>query len=342
MNTTIFWLVGGVVTAVVGYLFWRRISRSSSWTEIPTLETLEVPGEGSIFTYLVKRIRGLAAHSQMSDSVTMTVDDVMETAVDPPQEMLEALLEEAPPIAMGFGEEDGGEETGPAGESGAAPEEDLLRMDVAIPPQVEVGRAFDLAVAIRQAASSLLVEEDLTQLASGPVAVSWEDEMDTAVVRIHVTAPDCDIDVAEQSVTLKRRQDEPPVYFLLTPRVNGRISIQVKVYQQDLLLGNARIKTEAAIEVGHVEMVVTSHPLSLTPTDRRLLRQNLTDAFDLGELHDLIFLLGLDKDNFPQEKDELIIDLIQTCLRQGLLRDLQSVGREKRPLLPWKLETIPD
>jgi hypothetical protein len=99
---------------------------------------------------------------------------------------------------------------------------------------------------------------------------------------------------------------------------------------------------EPAEEVGHVEMTVTSHPLLLTPNDRRLLRQNLTDGFDLGELHDLIFLLGLDKDNFPQEKDDLIIDLIQSCLRQGLLRDLLAIGGEKRPFLPWKLERLPD
>ncbi len=301
MNTTAFWILGGLVTAVVVYLFRNR---------------------------LIDRLRALLTHS--------------ETAVDPPKEMLEEMLEDMPPIAMGIGEGAGGEEAGPADDSGAEPEEDLLRMDVAIPPQVEVGRAFDLAVAIRQAASSLLAEEDLTKVESGPVAVSWEDETDKAVVRIQVTAPDCEIDTPVQSVTLTRHQDEPPVYFLLTPQRTGRISIQVKVYQEDLLLGNARIKTEAAVEVGHVEMAVTSHPLSLTPNDRRLLRQNLTNAFDLGELHDLIFLLGLDKDNFPQEKDELIIDLIQTCLRKGLLRDLQSMGAEKRPLLSWKLDAIPD
>lgn len=315
MNTTVFLILGGLVTAVIGYLFRNR---------------------------LIDRLRALFRPSEMIGSTLVEIGDLMETAVDPPQEMLEGMLEDMPPIVMGFGEEAGGEEAGSADESGAEPEEALLRMDVAIPPQVEVGRAFDLAVAIRQAASSLLAEEDLTKVASGPVAVAWEDETDKAVVRIQVTAPDCDIDVAEQSVTLTRQQDEPPVYFLLTPRRDGRISIQVKVYQEDLLLGNARIKTMAAAEVGHVEMVVTSHPLALTANDRRRLRQNLTDAFDLGELHDLIFLLGLDKDNFPQEKDELIIDLIQTCLRQGLLRDLQSVGEEKRPLLSWNLESIPD
>jgi hypothetical protein len=315
MNTTIFGVLGGLVTAVIVYLFRNR---------------------------LIDRLRALFTHSEMIGSTLVEIDDVMETAVDPPKEMLEGMLEEMPPIAMGIGEEDGGEEAGSADESGAEPEEVLLRMDVAIPPQVEVGRAFDLAVAIRQAASSLLAEEDLTKVVSGPVAVSWEDEMDKAVVRIQVTAPDCEIDTPEQSVTLTRQRDEPPVYFLLTPQRTGRISIQVKVYQEDLLLGNARIKTEAAVEVGHVEMAVTSHPLSLTPNDRRLLRQNLTDAFDLGELHDLIFLLGLDKDNFPQEKDELILDLIQTCLRQGLLRDLLAIGGEKRPFLPWKLDAIPD
>jgi hypothetical protein len=307
MNTTIFWILGGILAIVLLYLLVRRFMASSKMAD-----DLPIGDYGNYGDYI-------------------------ETAVDPPKEWIEE-----PPIAMGIGESgDWEEEMSPADDTGAEPEEDVLRMDVAIPPQVEVGRAFDLAVAIRQAASSLLAEEDLTKVASGAVAVSWEEATDKAVVRIQVTAPDCDIDTPEQSVTLTRGRDEPPVYFLLTPHRTGRISIQVKVYQADLLLGNARIKTEAAQDVGHVAMEVISHPLSLMVNDRRLLRQNLTDGFDLGELHDLIFLLGLDKDNFPQEKDELIIDLIQTCLRLGLVRDLLQVGGEKRPLLTWKLDSLP-
>lgn len=305
MNTTIFWILGGVLAVVFFYLLVRRyLAVSKMADDMPVEDYVDYGSYG----------------------------DYIETAVDSPKEFVDE-----PPIAMGLDDA-----SAPADDTGAEPEEDVLRMDVAIPPQVEVERAFDLAVAIRQAASSLLAEEDLTKVASGAVAVSWEEETAKAVVRIQVTAPDCDIDTPEQSVTLTRGRDEPPVYFLLTPHRTGRISIQVKVYQADLLLGNARIKTEASQEVGHVALEVISHPLSLTVNDRRLLRQNLTDSFDLGELHDLIFLLGLDKDNFPQEKDELIIDLIQTCLRHGLVRDLLQIGGEKRPLLPWQLDSLPN
>lgn len=319
MNTTIVWIVGGAVTAVIILFIWRwvyvnlRRWRPPQGLDIPELHYQE------------------AEPPPMPD---ITANEPAITGGAEPEEAADDEMASDAPVAMTVGE------TG--AHEAAQEEEETLRMDVAVPPQVEVGRAFDLAIALRQLASPPLAEEDLTKVASGSVAVTWEESADRAVVRIQLTAPDCDVDVPEQSVTLTRHQDEPPVYFLLTPRRTGHISIQVKVYQEGLLLGNARLKTEAAEEVGHVEMTVTSHPLSLTPNDRRLLRQNLTDGFDLGELHDLIFLLGLDKDNFPQEKDDLIIDLIQSCLRQGLLRDLLAIGGEKRPFLIWKLESLPE
>lgn len=313
MNTTMVWIVGGVVTAVIILSIWRWINAN------------------------LRRWRPPVLYYQGAEAPPMpdiTANEPDATSGAEPGEAADDEIASDAPVAMTVGE------TGPR--DAVQEEEETLRMDVAVPPQVEVGRAFDLAVALRQLASPRLAEEDLTKVASGPVAVTWEESAERVVVRIQVTAPDCDVDVPEQSLTLTRHQDEPPVYFLLTPRRTGPISIQVKVYQEDLLLGNARLKTEAAQEVGQVEMTVTSHPLSLTPNDRRLLRQNLTDGFDLSELRDVIFLLGLDRDNFPQEKDDLIIDLIQTCLRQGLLRDLLAIGGEKRPFLPWKLESLPD
>ena len=336
MNTTIFWIVGGVVTAVIALIIRRWMTANLRRWQPP--QDSQIP---------ISHYQGDGLPSLPDIEDDLSVNEPATTGGAEPEEAAgDAVVkdmfasdtdewESEPPVAMTFGDagtRDMVEETS---------EEKMLRMDVAVPPQVEVGRAFDLAVALRQLAAPRLAEEDLTKVASGPVAVTWEESVEQAVVRIQVTAPDCDVDVPEQLVTLTRHQDEPPIYFLLTPRCNGRISIQVKVYQEALLLGNARIKTEAAEEVGHVEMVVTSHPLSLTPNDRRLLRQNLTDAFDLGELHDLIFLLGLDRDNFPQEKDELIIDLIQTCLRHGQLQNLMMMGGEKRPFLSWRLESIP-
>ncbi|MCB9421287.1 MAG: hypothetical protein H6667_15905 [Ardenticatenaceae bacterium] len=315
MDTIIFWIAGGVITAVIVLIVWRQITTARRSWRPP--QTSEIP----ISHYHEANLPSLPDINSSS-----AVD---EPAADEGNEPVAA----DGPAAMTLGE--------PGTRDVAEAQQETLRMDVAVPPKVEVGRAFDMAVALRQANAPQLAEEDLTKVASGPVAVVWEEAAEQVVVRIQVTAPDCEIDEPEQTITLTRGQDEPPVYFLLTPQRNGRISIQVKVYQEALLLGNARIKTEAAEEAGQVEMVVTSYPLSLTANDRRLLWQNLTDAFDLGELHDLIFLLGLDKDNFPQEKDELIVDLIQTCLRQGLVPDLLTMGAEKRPFLTWKLDTIP-
>jgi hypothetical protein len=339
MDAMILCILGGVATAVILYQVWRYFSyRAMIQSQSMEYYSGERP-RPPLIARLIGYVRFRVLHPEYAETLSSMAEDVGEaTAVDKPKEMAEPQ----PPVAMGVGDEGDWEEEMEEGAVGAEPVEDVLRMDVAVPPKVEVGRAFDLAVALRLMDAPKLAEADLTKLASGPVAVTWEDESEKALVRILVSAPDCDIDTPEQPVTLTRHQNEPPVYFLLTPHRTGPISIQVKVYQETELLGNARIKTEAAQEVGQVALEVTSHPLALTLNDRRLLRQNLTDGFDLGELHDLIFLLGLDKDNFPQEKDELIIDLIQTCLRQGLLRDLLTVGAEKRPLLSWQLECLAD
>jgi hypothetical protein len=337
MDAIVFWILGGGVTAVILYQVWRYFSYRSM---IQSQSMDYYLSDGRPRPPLIARIIGYVRFKVLPPETLSTMssmqEDVLITGVDAAIDMDEL----APPVAMGIGDEGDWEEEMEEEAVGAEPVEDVLRMDVAVPPKVEVGRAFDLAVALRLMDAPKLAEADLTKLASGPVAITWEDESEKARVRILVSAPDCDVDTPEQPVTLTRHQNEPPVYFLLTPHRTGPISIQVKVYQETELLGNARIKTEVATEVGQVAVEVTSHPLSLTLNDRRLLRQNLTDGFDLGELHDLIFLLGLDKDNFPQEKDELIIDLIQTCLRQGLLRDLLTVGAEKRPLLSWQLECL--
>ena len=149
------------------------------------------------------------AKQAFEESQPPILADSLVTMVEEP-----AMIHESPPVAMGIGEPDEvGAESLPA-----QPEEDILRLDAAVPPRVEVGRAFDMAVALRQVGSSLLAEEDLTQVKSGPVAITWTDEAARATVTIRVTAPDCDIDEAEQSVSLGLGQDEPSVYFLLMPR----------------------------------------------------------------------------------------------------------------------------
>ncbi len=336
MDALIFGVLGVGVVAIILYQVWRYFSyRSQMQSQSMDYYYFDERPRPPFIVRLIGYVRVKMLRPEYLETLSPMMDVDGETAVEETIEM-----PEPPPVAMGIGDEGDWEEKMAEAVSGAAPVEDILRLDVAVPPQVEVGRAFDLAVALRLMDAPKLAEADLTKLASGPVAITWEDESEKAKVRILVSAPDCDIDMPEQPVTLTRQQNEPPVYFLLTPHRTGPISIQVKVYQETELLGNARIKTEAATEVGQVAVEVTSHPLNLTLNDRRLLRNNLTTGFDLSELYDLIFLLGLDKDNFPQEKDELIVDLIPTCVRHGLLRDLVAEGERTRPLLSWQLECL--
>lgn len=65
------------------------------------------------------------------------------------------------------------------------------------------------------------------------------------------------------------------------------------------------------------------------------LQRVLTEDFDLNELSDLCFRLEVDKDDFPQQKNLFIIELIGYLKRRGYIRNLINQGRQLRPNSDW-------
>ncbi len=156
-----------------------------------------------------------------------------------------------------------------------------LRVDAAVPEQVFLNTAFDLAVAVRQMASPRLAVKDLTHVESGEMQVVAEKDTPLINLRAEVEAPDCEI-VGKRSIQFRlvRGTDAPPIYFHLKPLRVGDLSIVVTVYQEDYALGSARVSTLATEQTtqpaGKVQITVASQPLwldcelrILAPIDQR-------------------------------------------------------------------------
>jgi len=97
-----------------------------------------------------------------------------------------------------------------------------LRLDTAVPEQVEYQRSFPVAVAVRRQESEKLRQDDLPKSQS-------------------------------HSFQLFQNHDSPIFYFWLKPNVDGPINIVVKLYQEQDVLGSTLAKTTVTSErVGQV------------------------------------------------------------------------------------------
>ena len=136
----------------------------------------------------------------------------------------------------------------PATPQPAVDEVVALRLDVAAPPQVTVGLPFDLAAAIRQTGSLPLAPDDLTQVESAPFAAIRPAGAAFVSLRIQVAAPDCDIHGGDtRPLRLFPGQDGPTVYFHLTPRRAGPLSVIVTVYQETDWIGSCLLYTSRCV-----------------------------------------------------------------------------------------------
>jgi hypothetical protein len=219
-------------------------------------------------------------------------------------------------------------------------EADTLRLDVAAPEKVEVGRAFVLACLVRRKKSPRLSEDDLPRVRSGALRVIWPWFRRSVRLRLQLNAPDCEIHGSTtHSFRLARGKDSPVLRFHLTPRKPGRISIIVTVFQKQEGLGSAHVQTTAYEEtVGRVAMEVTSYPLEGDELGKLVtLRRDLDRYFSLSELRELCFDLNIDYEKLPATKGELIIGLISHCLRHGQLGELIALCRQQRPAGDWEL-----
>ena len=220
-----------------------------------------------------------------------------------------------------------------------------LRLDAAAPPQVTVGLPFDLLVAVRRADSPpLSAPADLTLRDSAPFAAVMPAEALFLALRIQVAAPDCDIHGGDtRPVRLLPGQDGPTVYFQLTPRRPGPLSVVITVYQETDWIGSTRLRTEAGGTAAPVAglatapraglvMTTVSQPLAQGEINLKTLRDALDNSYSDGELRDLCLELNLDYEDLPGEGQAAKArELVLFCKRRGLLAALVERVMRDRP-----------
>ncbi|MEZ4866679.1 MAG: CHAT domain-containing protein [Caldilineaceae bacterium] len=142
------------------------------------------------------------------------------------------------------------------------------RLDVAAPEQATVGRAFALAVAVRQNDSPPLAIAELPKVHSGPAQLEWPAAEPFVRLRVQVVAPDCDIE-GDDSYTFKlyRNLDSVVYYFSLIPKTTGRLTIIVRLYQGDDFLSSAPAYTTVR------EQVVGEVPIQLQSSTTVAMKQ---------------------------------------------------------------------
>lgn len=221
-----------------------------------------------------------------------------------------------------------------------APTEGLvaLRLDAALPERVVVGRAFDLAVAVKRPGSIPLAPDDLARRESAGFEAEWPAGASFIRLRIQVAAPECDIHGGDsRAVRLPAGSDGPPVYFQLTPRRAGPLSVIITVYQEEDWAGSARLRTEAGDEEprGALAMTVASAPLAAADVNHVTLRRALDDGYNDSELRDLCFELGIDYDDLSGDNQSAKArELVSYAMRRNLLaRLVEHVMRDRPHLL---------
>lgn len=223
--------------------------------------------------------------------------------------------------------------TGPPGETMTP-----LRLDAALPDHVVVGRAFDLAVAIKRPEAPQLAPDDLDRRESAGFEAAWPAGAAFIRLRVQISAPECLIHGGDsRDVRLPAGADGPPVYFQLTPQKAGPLSVIITVYQETDWVGSTRLRTEADNEEprGQLAMTVTSRPLGDGEVNLVQLRQALDDGYNDSEMRDLCFELNIDYEDLPGDgQSAKARELVLYARRHGLLAQLvEKVMRERPQLL---------
>jgi len=251
-----------------------------------------------------------------------------EPPVEPPVEPLSppAVLPPAPPPPPS-----------PSGET-VAP----LRLDAAAPERVTAGQPFDLAVAVRRPTSPPLAPADLTQRESADFGAVWPAGATFIRLRLQIGAPECDIEGGDsRDVRLFAGQDGPPVYFHLTPRRAGPLSLIITVYQEMDWIGSTRLRTEVGASAGvageprgQLTMTIASGPLNNAEANQLTLRRALDDGYNADELRDLCFELGIDYEDLPGETQSAKArELVLYAKRHNLTAQLVAMVMAARPHL---------
>ncbi len=249
---------------------------------------------------------------------------------EPLAELVEEVAE-GPPSTGG--------ETAPPPPPPPPPDETIvpLRLDAALPERVVVGRAFDLAVAIKQPGSPQLAPDDLARRESADFGAVWPSGATFIRLRIQISAPDCLVHGGDsRDVRLPAGADGPPVYFQLTPQKAGPLSVIITIYQETDWVGSARLRTEAGGEEprGKLAMTVESHPLGNGEVNLVQLRRALDDGYNDSELRDLCFELGIDYEDLPGDgQGAKARELVLFAKRHGQIAQLVEHVMRNRPHL---------
>ena len=228
----------------------------------------------------------------------------------------------------------GGEPIGAAGPSaGAELEEEPIRLDVAAPEEVEAGRGFDIAVRVSRPDAPPFTQESLPKVTSGRGRIYLQPGEEHVRYRIKVSSAGCDVHTEEQEFLLFRGRDSEPIFFQLTARSAGPVSILVTAYQPgDLLAAQTRIQLTASVTAVSKSMQFTSAtPIPGLSSDPRVLRKVLNEQFSADELRDLCLDLGLDYENIAGEtKVAKARELVLYLQRRGELDRLVAAIRAVR------------
>jgi hypothetical protein len=302
-------VVGGQVIATDGWtvLYGARIGWSMAESAGP-----EEAAEGSLES---------AGESTTGESAGEMAPGLVETTEEPPQPTGELPVKEA-------------EEEPPAP---GAPAVVALRLDAALPERVVVGRAFDLAVAVRRPESPPIAPDDLARRESGGFGAVWPADAVFIQLRIQISAPDCDIQGGDtRPVRLFAGQDGPMVYFQLTPRLAGPLSIIITVYQEMDWVGSARLRTEATtVEPrGGLAIAVSASPVGDPEVNQTTLWKALDDGYNDSELRDLCFELAIDYEDLAGDNQSARArELVLFAKRRDLLAKLVECVMRDRPHL---------
>jgi len=107
-----------------------------------------------------------------------------------------------------------------------------------------------------------------------------------------------------------------------------------------------RLATQRSVQAQEVDQVDITKPLedesrmqstdlSLTIAQRRSMRDKIMRSYNLAELQDLCFDLGINHELFPKHINGFARELIRYCERIGRLEELLAALKATRPHLEW-------
>lgn len=221
---------------------------------------------------------------------------------------------------------------------------DRIRVDVATPSPVYVGRSFDLAVAIRQVDAPPLSIKELDNLVADEGDIFRSNQEQLVRYRVEVIGANFKIEGnTSYTFQLEIDQDSKPVFFQLTPQAIGTHRIGVDAYQvsnqfSEELIAQTRLKLLTSVstaepfdtEQGTSEDV----DLSLTNIQLKELDKAIRQTFTMAELERMLSYdmgISLDEVTMGQNRATAIFELIKWLERVGRMAEFVRVVQRNRP-----------